>query len=230
MDKEARKIIDLYGLQPYLWDFILTNGDAAFNPYHNLLHAFRMAIAAHAAAVEEAPLTQWGPNQFATIVVACLFHDWRHPGGVGKNDAENVRIAAEKVLYLPPLPGAGVLSWDAKLAHSGILGTVFPLPDDVQVTDLPYIAQVMRDSDVWNAAFLSDSDYLAMQVGLAKEAGKPLAEHLAGNSTFLQNAPAITGWGRKVADRDGHRDRMAGLNEKWAQQARNWASATLVQQ
>jgi hypothetical protein len=77
-----------------------------------------------------------------------------------------------------------------------IMGTEFPLPQGFALTPEQ---EILRDADYWHCALLSESDWLALQIGLAKEMGKSPAEWFAGNLEFVKTVPGLSPWGKYMA-------------------------------
>jgi len=193
--------LDRAGLTPALHEFLRTGGDSLTNPYHNIQHALRVAAFAGQAT-----------NHNPTVMLAGLFHDWRHPGGFGDPDIDtaNVERAATKVMSLPTdlLPAEAN---KAMAAHS-IRGTRFPM-DEAEVQALPRMAKLLRDADVWNMAFMTDDELLALQVGLAAEAGVEPHRQFENNVAFIKTLPALTLYAEAVALK--HRDRLISVLQNW---------------
>lgn len=141
----------LYGfdriLEVAIHEFVKSNGASSTNPYHNAQHAFRVATCISSSFLPKIARQN--------VMLAGLFHDWRHPGGFGvaTTDQENVERAAQKVLTL----GAPYDTWNLEYVADLIRATVFPMsPEKMQKLDENM--RILRDADVWHAAFLNEQD------------------------------------------------------------------------
>ena len=192
------------GVKPsYLEEFLNTNTGLT-NPYHNLQHALRVAE----STIRASHFMKLDTETQTSLAIAGLFHDWGHPG-VSGNDHANVTRAADKVYSIPTKDSAE--SDINVVAANIILGTEFPLPQGFALTPEQ---EILRDADYWHCALLSESDWLALQIGLAKEMGKNPAEWFARNLEFVKTVPGLSPWGKHMASE--YRDTLIRRVVMWA--------------
>lgn len=133
------KRLKAYGLLE-MWDHIRLTNSGAQNPYHNNRHMFKMAQLALALYENSDlhPNTVW-PR---IIVMACLWHDYGHSGGLFP-DAVNIDVAV-----------AGFHQWVDD--HPGEAGEhISKVERLIRVTEFPFIhhpqtipEQCVRDADL----------------------------------------------------------------------------------
>lgn len=187
----------------YYDEFLKSNAHRLVNPYHNLSHALRVAFYVHIAADSQG----MDSKDIHSLVVAALYHDWGHPGVKG-DDHENVMRAAAKARSLP--------NWDPlvdnDLVAEIIMGTEFPLPDGVALTEMQML---LRDADFWSNALLPEQAWFIAQVGLARERGDmSLHDWFDWNQAMISNFPTYTNWGRVAAHT--FRAELCERSRKWA--------------
>lgn len=191
----------------YFDEFLKTNTGLT-NPYHDLHHALRVSW----CVAQGAHFQNLDTNTVGTLYLAGLFHDWGHPGVMG-NDRLNVLRAADKVRSLSK--SNSDVDFDLELAANAIIGTEFPLPPNL---DLTFDQKILRDADYWHCAYLNEEDWLSLQVGLAKEAGKTPQEWLTGNTEFVRTVPALSPWGQLMSDK--YRGMLIARVDYWAKRMR----------
>mgnify|MGYP002634461121 CR=1 FL=1 len=196
--KDAVSILDHYA--PGMLDkFCATNGMSSYNPYHNLTHALRVVKCAHDACLFE--YANHGTIDTKSVVIAALFHDWRHCGKPG-GDSLNTAIASRAPFVAEDKAN---VSWLIKMTK---------YPAGFELDALAIEAKILRDADVWSSIIMDADDFYQLQQGLAMEMGVEFKTWCDGNVGFLLNYPTLTEWALGVVD--DHLEGKVEFLTKWS--------------
>lgn len=125
-------------------------------PYHNNFHQASVALVAD--RMWSAIHKENRPVERAALIMAAMFHDYRHSGGV-KPDTNNIVTALRAI---QPLLSSNI----ENLVYEAVLSTEFPFVRD-PVSD---VAKVLRDADILACTVCSQTTYYKQYVvGLRKE-------------------------------------------------------------
>ena len=200
------EIIEKLDLGAYWAEFLRTN-PSNYLPYHNLQHTIHMIEDAFAGAVAEnlAPFIEH-PIMKAHILAA-MFHDYGHKGGIYRLDPKqveaglvksapdsvNIQIAIDKVSGMLAM-GFWPMGVSLGSVVNGIQATQFPY--EIPAEELTLSGRILRDADILmatKASLLSTNLF-----GLSAEMGFPLELLAPRNKEFLSGIKQSTDWGKAI--------------------------------
>ena len=192
------EILEKLDLVPWWAEFVQTNRSNRL-PYHNLQHAMYMVEDAYEGALAEGLATTDTHPIIKALIMAAIFHDYGHTGGVFHlaagspypPDSENIAIAVAKVssLLRSGFWPSGV-SLDMVIAS--IKATEYPYTESPE--NITPSGRILRDADLLTSAKITFVPHVIY--GLSEEMGYPLKTLAQGEKIFLMKVVMTTEWGR----------------------------------
>ena len=167
--------------------YIIDTNNANHNPYHNFDHNLHVANLTY-KLTKHVSVTD---NEKKNLIIAGLFHDYNHSGGVHKDDALNIKYAIigfnEFYNHNETLFNNG----DKKEIITLIYSTKYPIDNDKLIIT-PSI-KIIRDADMlytFTAPF-----FQSIILGLAKEFNITISDRIIQQIKFINNLKFNTDFG-----------------------------------
>lgn len=181
----------------FVWSHVQDTNTANDNPYHNLFHTMSMV-----KNVYQGARFHNLPNiETTSLVVAALFHDYDHSGGLWA-DCDNVKLAATKF-------------WKFYNANANTLGLLINagLTDAcIRVTEFPFVLEpvtlaeeIIRDADMLQISepYWFEMTTLGIKAEFETKIGQSISmiDYLRGQISFVNNHfKHYTEWGKMRAN------------------------------
>ena len=199
------EIIKQLGLEPWWGEFLRSNPSNTL-PYHNFLHTTFMIEDAFEGAMAEGLTPVIDHPVMKALILAAMYHDWGHTGGVFNLDPErvkagevkaspdsvNIRLAVEKVKGMLKL-GFWPCGVSLDQVINNIKATQFPY--DIPAEDLTPSGRILRDADILTSC--RDSKVFQCLFGLSREPGVPMDLWPELNKRFVLSIEQSTEWGKR---------------------------------
>lgn len=199
------EIIKMLGLEPWWGEFLRSNQSNTL-PYHNALHTMYIIEDAYEGALAEGLAPTKDHPIMKALILAAMYHDWGHTGGIFRLDPErvksgntkaspdsiNIRLAVEKV--------KGLLTegfWPTGVSLDQVISSIkaTQYPYDVPPEDLTPSGRILRDADILTSC--RDSKVFLCLFGLSQELGVSMDLWPELNKRFVQSIEQSTDWGKR---------------------------------
>lgn len=172
------------------------------HPYHNLRHMLHvMWLCFQACVFYGATLTR---RQVRNLLIAALFHDFGHSGGLGDDDLNIARAIRALRKYAQPEDKPHLADIERI-----IQATEYPHQGVSSELDLP--SQILRDADVSQA--LSVAWIQQVVIGLATEWSKPPLDVLRAQKGFHASLKFSTSWAERFFPPEVIKEKIAEAEE-----------------
>jgi len=192
MFREAMKVIrnteGLYeGNLVYYFKIVYADCRKRKNPYHNLYHTLWVVLQVSNAC--KYYRDRLAPIEIFIILMAALFHDFKHPG-IRTNDALNIEtaiLAMDLVLLDEHVQYFEKIAWYIRTTEH---------PYVIEERFLDLCAQILRDADMSQVFSPEGVPYVVN--GLSKEWKEDPRDLLEMQPTFIRNIKFLTGWAKET--------------------------------
>lgn len=197
----ARKIAYDYDLGAH-WEYFCARNTAAGLSYHNRYHTAWMITKVFRMASDPCFNATIGINQLQSLILAAMFHDMNHSGGVEKDTANVTRAAEclrEAVAVVPYLKNANMLDI-ITCAEKAIICTQYPFivppANDVEC--------ILRDADIMQG--MTEHFVKIIYIDLFSELlvsnpGMTFEQYMRGQKQFLTDAEMFTPHGKDAKEK-----------------------------
>lgn len=174
--------------------YLLNNNKSNNLPYHNLNHLLHVTEMVNDAI--EYYEKQGIDLLKQELLVAALFHDINHSGGLLTDD-KNIDIAIEEFnnFYKQSVLNGIVLNYNPDIVKSFIKITEYPAN---YTHELTLEEMIIKDADMMQ---IRQSNYIQqIIIGLAEESNITITEQINNQIKFLENLEFLSEWGNEFKE------------------------------
>ena len=181
------RLIKEYNIEYYFY-VLLTQNTGINNPYHNNFHTITVLVNSYKIS----KLEGLSKEQTRPILIAAIFHDFNHSGGV-KEDSENINVAISAFKNYSKESNE-----DNKLIIEIISATQYPYVSKIE--DLTIEQKIICDADL--TQFYADNYLQQIIYGLLMSEQKmDLKKALDVQQHFLDRVQPLTKYGNQLYDK-----------------------------